>query len=133
MKQRAQHAPPEHDQPGQRESGGRDRQGEAEPQPVLLTSDQHRHHEQQRRHRQILEQQNRETGAARRQIEAFALGQNRNDDRGRGQRERRANDQSGRRRLAKPEGDRAEEQRRQHDLGAAQSEHQAAHARQALE
>ena len=114
-------------------AAGRDRQGEAEPKPVLLAADQHRHHEQQRRDRQILEQQDRETDAAGGEIEAFALGQHRNDDRGRGQRERRADDQRRGWRLAQPESDGAEQQRREQRPAPAQPEHQAPHARQALE
>ena len=74
-----------------------------------------------------------ETDAARRQIEPFALGQYRNDDRGRGQRERRADDESGGGRLPQARRRGAEQQRRQHDLRRGQGRTPGGASRQALE
>jgi hypothetical protein len=62
-----------------------------------------------------------------------AVGEHGNDEGGRGQRERRPDHQRRHRRLAEPEDDGAEQQRRQHDLGRAEPEHEPAHPGQPLE
>ena len=100
---------------------------------AVAAARQHRHQHQQRRDREVLQQQRGEAQAADRRGEAFALGEHRNDDRGRRQRQSRADRRRRRGRPAERVGDEPQRQRGDDQLAEAEFEHQPAHALDALE
>ena len=101
--------------------------------PALAAARQHRHQHQQRRDGEVLQQQHGEAQAPDRRGEAFALGEHRNDDRGRRQRQSRADRRRRRGRPSERIGDEPQRQRGDDELAEAEFEHQPAHALDALE
>src|SRR6185312_9625407 len=88
--------------------------------------------QQQRRHRQVLCQQDRETGAARARVQPSLPGKHVDDDGGRRQRQAGTDDERHRRLTARKDHDCADCGCGEHDLQAAQSENQTAHRLQPL-
>ena len=134
VEQRPQHHTADNNDGRERQRGGRQRQGEALDQIAAHpAAGEQRHHHQQRRDGEILQEQRREAQPTDWRAEPLAFGQHRNDDRGRGQRQRRADRRRRRRRLAERIGRQPERPRAQDELRQAEFEHQPPHALEALE
>ena len=133
MEQRPQHEAADDDHRGERQRGRRQGQGEARAEALDAPAGEHRRQNQQRRDREILKQQDGETEPPDRRAQPLFLGQHRNDDRGRGERQGRADHQRRRRLLPERIGGGAERQGGDDDLREAEPEHQAPHALEALE
>ncbi len=131
MKKRPQDQPAaEHDeaQSGERRNESGDN-GDAK---VATASPEHRDHEQERRHHQVLKQQNGEDCPTACGPKLLGLGENRNDDRGRRQRQRQTKHGRRHRRLVEHQRQGAKRRRRAEDLQRAEAENEAAHERQTL-
>ncbi len=94
---------------------------------------QHRHQHQQRHHGEVLEQQDREGGAAGARDLLAALDQQLQHEGGRRQREPAADDDRGRHRKAARPGQQSDQRGGGEHLRAAEAEHQPAHHAQPLE
>jgi hypothetical protein len=90
-------------------------------------------HEENRHHGEVLEEEDREAGAADRARQLAPLDQELHDDRGRGQREAGAQHDRGGRAVAELPGDQADDGARDQHLERAEAEDQAAHLPQARE
>ena len=130
--QRPHHHAADDDDHAERDGGVGERQHESAGNRTGLAGAENGDEQQERRHRQILRQQDRETGPARARVQPSLPGKHLDDDGGRRQRQAGTDDERHRRLAAGKDHDCADRGCGEHDLQAAQSENQAAHRLQPL-
>ena len=133
MEERPQGEAPENDQRGQPQHRGPEGREQLPREALLAAGREGADHHQKRRDRQILKQEHRKTGAPRAGMQPLALDEHRNDDRGRGHRERRADRKRRMGRDAQSPGRASQNEHRHGDLAESEPEHEMAHALEPFE